>query len=97
MSVGRTAPARLRRAELASTLGAAVLGAGIALLLSEVLRPHALAISGVGLVTHAFGMADKHRLETRAGETQPAWFAWVYWGCWLSLLGLAGYVLATAL
>jgi len=97
MSASRTASGRLKRAELASTLGAAVLGAGIALLLSEVLRPHALAISGVGLVTHALGMTDKHRLETHAGEAQPARFAWVYWGCWLSLLGLAGYVLATAL
>jgi hypothetical protein len=97
MSAIRPASERLKRAELTSTVGAAVLGAGIALLLGDVLRPHAMVISAVGLVTHAWGMTDKHRLETHAGEAQPRWLAWVYWGCWASLLGLAGYVLATAL
>ena len=97
MSAIRPASGRLKRAELTSTLGAAVLGAGVGLLLSELLKPHAIVISALGVVTHAWGMTDKHRLEARAGEVQPAWFAWVYWGCWLSLLGLAGYVLASAL
>ena len=80
------------RAELTSTAGAGVLGAGVGLLFDRVLRPHALAILAIGLLTHGWGMYDKHRSETAAGPMQPRWTRWMYWFCWLAMLGLVVYI-----
>ena len=59
---------RIKRAELLSTLGAGVLGAGLALLFAEALAPHAIAIALTGVLAHAGGMAYKHLLENRRGK-----------------------------
>ena len=82
----------LKRAELTSTLGAGVLGAGVGLLFDRVLRPHAVAILMIGLLTHGWGMYDKHRTETAAGAIRPRWTRWMYWFCWLAMLGLLVYI-----
>jgi len=53
---------RVKKAELLSSLGAGVLGAGIALLLPNQLAPYAILILLLGLVSHAVGMSQKHQL-----------------------------------
>lgn len=86
---------RLKLAELTSSLGAGVLGAGVGLLLATWLGGLALPILAVGLTMHAWGMRDKHALE--AGLAQPRWSAALYWACWLILGGLGLYAIARLL
>lgn len=86
---------RLKLAELTSSLGAGVLGAGIGVLLATWLDGLALPILAVGLLLHAWGMRDKHALE--AGVVQPVWSSALYWACWLILAALALYAIARAL
>ena len=86
---------RIKFAELSSSLGAGVLGAGIGVLLAPWLGGLALPIVAAGLLLHAWGMRDKHALE--AGAAQPAWASALYWACWLILGALALYAIARAL
>ena len=92
-SVGGSS-ARMKRAETTSAIGAGVLGAGLALLFPDVLRSYAVPILVLGLVMHSWGMYDKHRLEASAA-LRVWWVAALYWGCWVALLGLLVYVIAT--
>ena len=83
----------LKRAELLSSVGAGVLGGGLALLVGAKIAPYALLVVIVGLVMHGGGMYEKHRLE-RASSTRTIWWAEaLYWACWLGLVGLAAYIL----
>jgi hypothetical protein len=76
-------------AELASWLGAIVLGAGLALVLPDWLRKYALPLLVGGALVHGAGMTLKYRLESRGGP--PLWWEralfWVCWAC-LACLGL---------
>ena len=80
------------RAELLGSVGAGVLGAGLALLFGEVLANLAVPLLAVGGVVHALAMYQKHHLNTSKGTPGPRWTKWAYWTCWLLLLALAGYV-----
>jgi hypothetical protein len=81
--------AATKGAELASGLGAIVLGAGLALVLPEWLRAYALPLLVAGLLVHGTGMTLKYRLENRSGP--PLWWEralfWLCWAC-LAALGL---------
>ena len=90
-------PARLKRAQVTSAVGAGVLGAGLALLLGELLRPHTLPLLLLGLLIHSWGMYDLHRLEADGAARRTRWTEVLYRVCWVLLLGLAAYVVVTKL
>lgn len=81
--------AATKGAELASGLGAVVLGAGLALVLPEGLRSYAVPLLAGGALVHGVGMTLKVRLESRDGP--PLWWEralfWLCWAC-LAALGL---------
>jgi hypothetical protein len=56
----------LKAAELASGLGAIVLGAGLALVLPDWLRNYAPPLLVVGVVVHGLGMSLKYELSADA-------------------------------
>ena len=73
-----------KAADLAAGLGAIVLGAGLALLVPDILRGYAIPILVAGILVHGVGMSLKHRLE--AVERQPLWWERVlFWFCWACL------------
>ena len=88
------APAgRVRAAELASGLGAIVLGAGLALALPEWLRACATPLLVGGVVVHGAGMTLKYRLESREGP--PTWWERaLFFLCWACLAALGGWIAA---
>jgi hypothetical protein len=79
---------RLNLAELSSSMGAGVLGAGLGVVVADQLGGFGWPIVVAGLVMHAWGMTDKHQLEASRGESRPAWSTVLYWVCWLALLAL---------
>ena len=50
-------------------------------------------ITVVGLMLHAFGMWDKHRLESSMTTTNPAWVVALYWICWALLAALVAVLI----
>jgi hypothetical protein len=84
--------ARVKRAELLSSLGAGVLGAGIALLLPNQLVPYAIPILLLGLISHSVGMFQKHGLEQQGEVVRVWWTEVLYWFCWLGLVALLFFI-----
>jgi hypothetical protein len=84
----RGSEARLKRAELLSSVGAGILGAGLALFIPDTLAPYKLAIVVLGLMAHAVGMFLKHRAERATSARRIWWAELLYWLCWLGLAAL---------
>jgi uncharacterized membrane protein YecN with MAPEG domain len=85
---------RLKLAELSSGVGALVAGVGLGALSARWLEASAGLVLASGVVLHAWGMWDKHRLE--AGGPEARWSAVLYWVCWVLLAVAAIFVLARA-
>jgi hypothetical protein len=83
---------RLRLAELSSSLGAGVLGFGIGVLLSSYVTGLGVPILVAGLLLHAWGMLDKHRIETKQGAARVWWSTLLYWICWAALAAIVVYM-----
>jgi len=83
---------RRKQAELLSTTGAGVLGAGIALVFADQLHTFAYPLLILGIVAHAWGMYEKHSIESAAQASRATWQEVVYRSCWLALLVLVVYV-----
>jgi hypothetical protein len=49
-----------------------------------------------GAVLHAWGMADKHRLEAKAGAPTVWWSTLLYWVCWVLVGALVVNVVVRA-
>lgn len=90
------AVSRQRLAELSSAVGAGVIGLGLGALLASSVRALAVPILLAGLLMHAWGMTDKHRLENVRGEQRPWWSTTLYWVCWLGLAALTLVVVVRA-
>ena len=88
-----THSARIKKAELLSSIGAGVLGAGIVLLLANLLAPYAVPILLLGLISHAVGMSQKHGLEQQGEVVRVWWVDVLYWFCWLGLAALLLFVI----
>lgn len=88
--------AATKGAELASGLGAIVLGAGLALVLPEWLRAYAVPLLAGGVVVHGMGMTLKYRLESRDGQ-QLWWERVLFWLCWAILVALGIWIGVAAL
>jgi hypothetical protein len=94
LPVLRTSAGAIKRAELASGLGAIALGAGLALVLPGWLRTYAIPLLIGGVLVHGAGMTLKYRLETHGGP--PLWWERaLFWLCW-ALLALLGIWIAAA-
>ena len=86
------ASSRLKRAELVSGIGSGLLGAGLALLFASSLVRYAVPLLLAGLLSHAWGMYAKHRLELAEGMEPPRWAAWLYGLCWILLVALGLFI-----
>jgi hypothetical protein len=82
----------LKMAELLSSVGAVVLGMGLGLLFSGFLMAYATPLLLIGLLAHAWGMFDKHRLETASAGARIWWTEVLYWSCWAALFALFAYI-----
>jgi polyferredoxin len=82
----------MKRAELLSTLGAGVLGFGIALLLPNLLAGYAFPVLVIGILAHVVGMYQMRSLEQEANRPRAAWMDALYWFCWLILAALFVYL-----
>ena len=85
--------AATKGAELASGVGAIVLGAGLALLLPQWLRSYALPLLVGGVLVHGVGMTLKYRFESGSGP-QLWWERALFWLCWACLVGLGIWIAA---
>ena len=83
---------RLKFAELTSGIGAVALGVGLGALLPQWFSQSAGLIVFAGVVTHAFGMWDKRRLEAQAHVETGPWVVALYWVCWLLLAGVVTFL-----
>ena len=88
------ADTRLKRAQTTSAIGAGILGAGIGIRFGAALAPFAIVAILLGLVMHAWGMFDRHRLEAHAELPRVWWAELLYWVCWALLAGLFVHVFA---
>lgn len=79
---------RKKLAELTGGVGAAILGAGIGVILSTWLDPIKVGLVVIGLLLHAWGMYDKHQMEKEQSAATPRWSTALYWICWLLLAAL---------
>lgn len=84
---------RLKFAELISAVGALALGVGLGALFPRWFGPAAGVIVFVGLLLHAFGMWDKHRLESMGQPRHPLWVVVLYWTCWFLLAGVVAVMI----
>lgn len=84
---------RMKLAELTSGVGAVVLGVGLGALFATWVGPAAGFITLAGVAVHAFGMWDKHRLETRTESNNGRLVLALYWVCWLMLGGVLVYLI----
>jgi len=87
-AIAAIANPRLKRAELASSLGAGLLGFGLGMLVAPYIADLAWYVLAAGAVMHGWGMYDKHTIERNLGQLEAPWVKSLYWLCWLLLAGL---------
>lgn len=80
---------RLKRAELASSFGAGLLGFGLGAMAAAYIVDLSMLVVVAGALMHGWGMYDKHAIERDLGRPDAVWMKALYWSCWLILAGLA--------
>lgn len=81
---------REKQADLASSTGAGVLGAGLGVLLAGYAASAAPGLVAIGVLLHGWGMFEKRRLQ--AGAAQPRWANALFWLCWVALAVLVAWI-----
>ena len=81
---------REKQADLASSAGAGVLGAGLGVLLAGYAASAAPMLVVIGVLLHGWGMLEKRRLQ--AGAAQPRWADALFWVCWIALAALVAWI-----
>lgn len=84
---------RLKLAELTSGIGALVLGVALGALFARFVGPAAWVVTLTGVLVHAFGMWDKHRLEGKNEGSSGSVVIALYWVCWLMLAGVLVFLI----
>jgi hypothetical protein len=82
---------RLKQAEIASALGAGIIGFGLGAYLANYFASNALWIIVIGIALHGVAMYKKAEIK----PTKLAWAKWLYWLCWAIIIGLAIYILTS--
>lgn len=85
--------ARRKRAEVAGSVGAGVLGLGLGVVLAAALQEVApvLLVAGAGL--HVWGMWTVHRIDRGSVTGDAVWVRALYGLCWALLAAFALYLL----
>ena len=81
---------RLRQAELASAIGAGIIGFGLGIYFASYFASYALWTIIIGVALHGVAMYKKAEMR----PTMLRWAKWLYWLCWVIIVGLVIYVLA---
>lgn len=97
MNRAMAADVETNRAQLLSTVGAALLGAGLALFAAGWLSDWKYVLAAVGLLVHSLGMYGKRAADKRGGRPRPLWEEAAYWSCWVLLAVLAAWMMVTRL
>lgn len=79
---------RLKRAELASSVGAGLLGGGLGAMAAPYVGDLAVYVLVAGALMHGWGMYDKHAIERDLRRSEALWMKVLYWLCWAVLAGL---------
>lgn len=83
---------RETRINLLGSLGAGVLGAGLALLFADVLRGFGIPALLVGMAIHGWSMYAKGSADRATGTVKPRRSVVMEWICWVLMAGLLAYV-----
>lgn len=86
----KTKESRLKQADLASAIGAGIIGFGLGVYFANYFQPYAALLIIVGIALHGVAMYKK-------AEMKPAslkWARWLYWICWAIIIGLLVYIMA---
>jgi hypothetical protein len=83
----------MKLAELTSGVGALVLGIGLGALFATWIGPAAGIVALAGVLVHALGMWDKHRLEAQTPMDSSLLVTALYWVCWLMLAGIVVFLI----
>ena len=86
-----TKDSALKQAELASALGAGIIGFGLGAYLANYFAPNALWTIVIGIALHGVAMYKKAEIK----PTKLKWAKWLYWLCWAIIIGLAIYIVAS--
>jgi uncharacterized membrane protein YecN with MAPEG domain len=84
-----------KRAELAGSTGAGVLGVALGTLLAQWTASYAGVLLVFGALLHGWGMLERRRLD--AGAQLPLWSSALYWLCWIVLAALVIWIAIKAL
>ena len=76
-------------AALASSMGAAAIGVGVASVMPAMPVAIALLFLLAGIAIHIAGMVIAHRTDAKAMITPPSWHQPLTMACWMALIALA--------
>jgi hypothetical protein len=76
---------RQKLAELTSTTGALIVGLGIGIYVARAFAGLAVWFVVAGVLSHGWGMYDRHKQTLADGAAPPWWWRALYGICWIVL------------